>query len=93
MRKSISSKLYDQAVKLGKDFFELCIISLSINVLQIKLRATGGTKQRLQDRERSHALVSCILRALARSGIEIGRIEDVTPQQPLLLPSSKYSTR
>merc|ERR1719179_130298 len=47
---------------------------LGIAALHIKLRATGGTKTRTPGSGAQSAL-----RALARSGMKIGRIEDVTP--------------
>merc|ERR1712166_256541 len=47
---------------------------LGVTALHIKLRATGGTKTRTPGPGAQSAL-----RALARSGIKIGRIEDVTP--------------
>eukprot|EP00758_Cryptobia_borreli_P010448 Tbor_TRINITY_DN5567_c4_g2::TRINITY_DN5567_c4_g2_i3::g.13348::m.13348/K02955/RP-S14e, RPS14; small subunit ribosomal protein S14e len=45
-----------------------------INSLHIKLRATGGVKSKSPGPGAQAAL-----RALARNGIKIGRIEDVTP--------------
>merc|ERR1711998_765127 len=47
---------------------------LGITALHIKLRATGGVKTKTPGPGGQAAL-----RALARSGIKIGRIEDVTP--------------
>jgi small subunit ribosomal protein S14e len=47
---------------------------LGINALHIKLRATGGNKTRTPGPGAQSAM-----RALARSGLKIGRIEDVTP--------------
>merc|ERR1712220_6160 len=47
---------------------------LGIGALHIKLRATGGTKTRSPGPGAQSAL-----RALARAGMKIGRIEDVTP--------------
>ena len=47
---------------------------LGISALHIKLRATGGTGTRTPGPGAQSAL-----RALARSGMKIGRIEDVTP--------------
>ena len=47
---------------------------LGIGALHIKLRATGGTGTRTPGPGAQSAL-----RALARSGMKIGRIEDVTP--------------
>lgn len=47
---------------------------LNITALHIKLRATGGNKTKNPGPGAQSAL-----RALARSGMKIGRIEDVTP--------------
>ncbi|KDD76037.1 ribosomal protein S11 [Helicosporidium sp. ATCC 50920] len=47
---------------------------LGITALHIKLRATGGNRTKTPGPGAQSAL-----RALARSGIKIGRIEDVTP--------------
>ena len=47
---------------------------LGITALHIKIRATGGVKTKTPGPGGQAAL-----RALARSGIKIGRIEDVTP--------------
>ena len=47
---------------------------VGINALHIKLRATGGTATKTPGPGAQSAL-----RALARSGMAIGRIEDVTP--------------
>ncbi|XP_039272652.1 small ribosomal subunit protein uS11 [Styela clava] len=47
---------------------------LGITALHIKLRATGGTKTKTPGPGAQSAL-----RALARAGMKIGRIEDVTP--------------
>lgn len=47
---------------------------LGINALHIKLRATGGT-----DLKTPGPGAQSALRALARAGLKIGRIEDVTP--------------
>mmetsp|Transcript_67271 Transcript_67271/g.146412 ORF Transcript_67271/g.146412 Transcript_67271/m.146412 type:complete len:151 (+) Transcript_67271:88-540(+) len=47
---------------------------LGIAALHIKLRATGGTRSRTPGPGAQSAL-----RALARAGMKIGRIEDVTP--------------
>merc|ERR1712000_775498 len=48
--------------------------AMGINSLHIRLRATGGTKSKTPGPGAQAAL-----RALARSGMNIGRIEDVTP--------------
>ncbi|GJV53576.1 40S ribosomal protein S14-3 [Tanacetum coccineum] len=47
---------------------------LGVTALHIKLRATGGNKTKTPGPGAQAAL-----RALARSGMKIGRIEDVTP--------------
>lgn len=56
-----------------QDVAEKCK-SLGITALHIKLRATGGNKTKTPGPGAQSAL-----RALARSGMKIGRIEDVTP--------------
>merc|ERR1712211_201250 len=48
--------------------------NLGITALHIKLRATGGTRSKTPGPGAQSAL-----RALARAGMKIGRIEDVTP--------------
>merc|ERR1712232_141764 len=48
--------------------------NLGITALHIKLRATGGTRSKTPGPGTQSAL-----RALARAGMKIGRIEDVTP--------------
>jgi len=50
------------------------IKTLGITALHIKLRATGGNRTKTPGPGAQSAL-----RALARSGMKIGRIEDVTP--------------
>ena len=47
---------------------------VGITALHIKLRATGGNRTKTPGPGAQSAL-----RALARSGMKIGRIEDVTP--------------
>jgi len=47
---------------------------LGVDALHIKLRATGGTKTKSPGPG-----AQASLRALARAGMKIGRIEDVTP--------------
>ncbi len=47
---------------------------LGVTALHIKLRATGGSKTKTPGPGAQSAL-----RALARAGLKIGRIEDVTP--------------
>lgn len=56
-----------------QDVAEKCK-SLGITALHIKLRATGGNKTKTPGPGAQSAL-----RALARSSMKIGRIEDVTP--------------
>jgi small subunit ribosomal protein S14e len=56
-----------------QDVAEKCK-SLGITALHIKLRATGGNKTKTPGPGAQSAL-----RALARSAMKIGRIEDVTP--------------
>lgn len=56
-----------------QDVAEKCR-SLGITALHIKLRATGGNKTKTPGPGAQSAL-----RALARSNMKIGRIEDVTP--------------
>merc|ERR1712151_1022894 len=60
-------------VKAAQDVAARCK-ELGIGALHIKLRATGGTKTRTPGPGAQSAL-----RALARAGMKIGRIEDVTP--------------
>jgi len=47
---------------------------IGIDALHIKLRATGGNRSKTPGPGAQSAI-----RSLARSGIKIGRIEDVTP--------------
>lgn len=61
------------AMMAATDVAEKCK-SLGINALHIKLRATGGTRTKTPGPGAQAAL-----RCLARSGMKIGRIEDVTP--------------
>jgi len=56
-----------------QDVAEKCKL-LGITALNIKLRATGGNKTKTPGPGAQSAL-----RALARSSMKIGRIEDVTP--------------
>jgi hypothetical protein len=73
------SVLFLHSNKIGFYFFlmqdvaEKCK-SLGITALHIKLRATGGNKTKTPGPGAQSAL-----RALARSAMKIGRIEDVTP--------------
>jgi len=61
------------AMLAAQDVAERCK-QVGINALHVKLRATGGTKTKTPGPGAQSAL-----RALARSGMKIGRIEDVTP--------------
>lgn len=61
------------SILLFKDVAEKCKL-LGITALHIKLRATGGNRTKTPGPGAQSAL-----RALARSGMKIGRIEDVTP--------------
>ncbi|KAL3077930.1 hypothetical protein niasHS_013459 [Heterodera schachtii] len=61
------------AMLAAQDVAERCK-QVGINALHVKLRATGGTKTKTPGPGAQAAL-----RALARSGMKIGRIEDVTP--------------
>uniref|UniRef100_A0A7E4VTH8 40S ribosomal protein S14 n=1 Tax=Panagrellus redivivus TaxID=6233 RepID=A0A7E4VTH8_PANRE len=61
------------AMLAAQDVAERCK-QLGINALHVKLRATGGTKTKTPGPGAQSAL-----RALARAGMKIGRIEDVTP--------------
>ncbi|XP_073362475.1 uncharacterized protein [Aegilops tauschii subsp. strangulata] len=64
---------YKVSVKPSEDFFNH-YYELGITALHIKLRATGGNKTKTPGPGAQSAL-----RALARSGMKIGRIEDMTP--------------
>nr|ABR16248.1 unknown [Picea sitchensis]ACN41096.1 unknown [Picea sitchensis] len=61
------------AMLAAQDVAQRCK-ELGITALHIKLRATGGNKTKTPGPGAQSAL-----RALARSGLKIGRIEDVTP--------------
>jgi small subunit ribosomal protein S14e len=63
-------------VVLGPDSpsFFLAAQELGLTALHIKMRATGGNKTKSPGPGGQSAL-----RALSRSGLKIGRIEDVTP--------------
>ncbi|KAJ7560672.1 hypothetical protein O6H91_04G139800 [Diphasiastrum complanatum] len=61
------------AMLAAQDVAQKCK-ELGITALHIKLRATGGNKTKTPGPGAQSAL-----RALARSGMRIGRIEDVTP--------------
>ncbi len=61
------------AMLAAQDVAERCR-ALGINALHVRLRATGGNKTKTPGPGAQSAL-----RALARSGLKIGRIEDVTP--------------
>jgi small subunit ribosomal protein S14e len=61
------------AMLAAQDVAERCK-ECGITALHIKMRATGGTKSKQPGPGAQSAL-----RALARAGMKIGRIEDVTP--------------
>jgi len=61
------------AMMAAQDVAQRCK-ELGITAVHVKLRATGGTKTKTPGPGAQSAL-----RALARSGLKIGRIEDVTP--------------
>merc|ERR1712153_97301 len=61
------------AMLAAQDVAEKCK-SLGVTALHIKIRGTGGNKNRSPGPGAQSAL-----RALARNGLKIGRIEDVTP--------------
>jgi len=61
------------AMMAAQDVAEKCK-TLGINALHIRIRATGGNKTKTPGPGGQSAL-----RALARAGMKIGRIEDVTP--------------
>lgn len=65
--------VYTKVLILFQDVAEKCKL-LGITALHIKLRATGGNKTKTPGPGAQSAL-----RALARSSMKIGRIEDVTP--------------
>ncbi|KAG5056129.1 hypothetical protein JHK85_008639 [Glycine max] len=66
--------IFCEVVKLNALFQIIVEQELGITALHIKLRATGGNKTKTPGPGAQSAL-----RALARSGMKIGRIEDVTP--------------
>lgn len=61
------------AMLAAQDVAQKCK-EVGITAVHVKLRATGGTKTKTPGPGGQSAL-----RALARSGLRIGRIEDVTP--------------
>lgn len=61
------------AMLAAQDVAEKCK-SIGVTALHIKVRGTGGNKSRSPGPGAQSAL-----RALARAGLKIGRIEDVTP--------------
>ena len=61
------------AMLAAQDVAEKCK-AVGVTALHIKMRATGGNKTKTPGPGAQSAL-----RALARAGIKIGRIEDVTP--------------
>ena len=69
------------AMQAAKDVVDR-LKELKINALHIKLRAMGGTNILLivgVDTRQPGPGAQAALRALARFGMKIGRIEDVTP--------------
>eukprot|EP00918_Siedleckia_nematoides_P069647 GHVU01151884.1.p1 GENE.GHVU01151884.1~~GHVU01151884.1.p1 ORF type:complete len:151 (+),score=14.63 GHVU01151884.1:66-518(+) len=61
------------AMMAAQDVYARCK-ELGINAVHVKIRAVGGTKTKTPGPGAQSAL-----RALARAGMKIGRIEDVTP--------------
>jgi ribosomal protein S11 len=61
------------AMLAAQDVAEKCKV-LGVTALHVKIRATGGNKTKTPGPGAQSAL-----RALARAGMKIGRIEDVTP--------------
>lgn len=61
------------AMLAAQDVAERCK-QVGISAIHVKIRATGGTRTKTPGPGAQAAL-----RALARSGMKIGRIEDVTP--------------
>lgn len=61
------------AMQAAQDVSARCR-ELGINALHIKIRARGGTREKMP-----HQGGAAAIRALARAGMKIGRIEDVTP--------------
>ncbi|CUM63106.1 uncharacterized protein PRCAT00000672001 [Priceomyces carsonii] len=61
------------AMLAAQDVAQKCK-EVGITAVHVKMRATGGTKTKTPGPGGQSAL-----RALARSGLRIGRIEDVTP--------------
>ena len=64
------------AMLAAQDVAQRCK-ELGITALHIKLRATGGNRTKTPGPGAQSAL-----KALARSGMKIGQIEDVTPSSP-----------
>ena len=61
------------AMLAAADVAERCA-KIGITAVHVKIRATGGTRTKTPGPGAQSAL-----RAIARSGLKIGRIEDVTP--------------
>ncbi len=61
---------------------------IGITALHIKIRATGGTGTKTPGPGAQSAL-----RALARAGMRIGRIEDVTPTRMFAVPNFETANR
>ena len=68
------ASLRTRAARRADALAPLPLQELGITALHIKLRATGGNKTKTPGPGAQSAL-----RALSRSGLKIGRIEDVTP--------------
>ena len=69
--RSLANNIFSVGITGGS---VMLLQELGITALHIKLRATGGNKTKTPGPGAQSAL-----RALARAGIKIGRIEDVTP--------------
>lgn len=61
------------AMRAAKKVAEMAL-AMGIRMVNIKIRAPGGIKSRMPGQGAQPAI-----RALARAGLRIGRIEDVTP--------------
>ncbi|KAL1791360.1 40S ribosomal protein S14 [Sigmodon hispidus] len=72
-KETICRDWWNEAMLAAQDVAQRCK-ELGITALHIKLRATGGNRTKTPGPGAQSAL-----RALARSGMKTGRIEDVTP--------------
>lgn len=72
--KSSADKSSPYAAMLAAQDIAVLCKGRGINALHVKLRATGGTRTKSPGPGAQSAL-----RALARAGMRIGRVEDVTP--------------